>query len=191
MSRIAFGLAAALLPPNRGRPTVPRRRREAPAAVAERQLAGTSAEFRRRARPQEALRLVGRVPASQSGPGSRQKLVLHLGVRASACRQESASLPEPAQHQEPVIPPGEEARLGGRAAVYRGALPAIRRACCQVPALRSAQALPSVRASLSVRAQVRRGEPRVLPSGQAALPWAQVRAGLGEPLPEVAEAAEV
>lgn len=135
-------------------------------AVAECQLAALRAEFRR----PEALRPVGREPASQSEPGSRRAPGLrHLGVRAavSACRRERA------WHRELVILP-EAARRDVPAAVCRGGRPAVRRACSRVPALRSAQALSSVCVAPSgaewLPAQARRGAPRALLSEQAVLP---------------------
>ncbi|BBO09026.1 hypothetical protein TM102_04960 [Bradyrhizobium sp. TM102] len=137
--------------------------------MAERQLAVTQAELRRRGRSQEALRPVGRGSVSQAELGSRreQVSVLHLDVRAgaSAYHQEQASPSERAWHREPVTLP-REVRRDVRAAVCRGGRPAVRRACCPEPALRSAQALSSVRVSQS--GQVWRSE-QALPVAPSAL----------------------
>lgn len=132
-------------------------------AVAECQLAALRAEFRR----PEALRPVGREPASQSEPGSRRAPGLrHLGVRAaaSACRRERA------WHRVLLILPVAARR--DVPAVCRGGQPAVCQACCQVPALRSAQALSSVCVAPSGPEWLpaHRGEPRALLSEQAVLP---------------------
>jgi len=167
--------------------SVPRRRREAPAAAAEHQPAARQSEFRLRALPRAACRPVGQEPESQSGP-RQAPAPPHRGVRGAAssgCRRERASRSEWAWLREPVIPPEEaEARRDGRVAVCRGGQPAPRQAWCPEPALQSAQALSSAWGSLP--AQASQDEPQAPRSEQTGSPWAQARAARKEPLPEVA-----
>lgn len=177
----------ALRRPSLGRQSELQRRRVPGAGAGDRRPGAAQPEFRLPVRRQEAFHPVGRELESPSGRGPRRELGAAIpDVRAavSRCHQGRALPLERAQHRGPAIPPPEASRDVRRAEVRRGGQPAVRRACCPEPALRSAQVLSSVRVSLSERewlpAQVHRGglqAPRAL-----ALAWAQAWAAPQEPL---------
>ncbi|MDD1523407.1 hypothetical protein C7U66_37555, partial [Bradyrhizobium sp. WBAH30] len=132
-------------------------------------------ESRRRARRQEAFHPVVPGLASPSEPGWRRVRALPTPVvrpaAAECCRAPAWPLAR-AWRPGPVTLAGVAARQDvRRAEVRRGDQPAVRRACCPEPALRSVRVSPSEPALLPARA--RRGVPWAQLSEQAVLPSAQ------------------
>ncbi|MGY4510612.1 hypothetical protein ACVIN2_004066 [Bradyrhizobium sp. USDA 3650] len=131
---------------------MPRRRRGEPAAGAGRLPAAGSAEFRQRARQQEAFLPAGLGLASRLEPGSRQERawVPHRDVRAGASERHRGSGWPSARAWRPeqvslILQPGvrQDVRRG---AAHRGVQSAACLVCCPEPALRSAQVLLSEQA---------------------------------------------